>query len=227
MKMDRRWKLALASAVVATGLSGCAFSGGIASPTQVENNATAQIPGNTSSLTPYAADATILAGYLPTTIGKVLQPGAAFIDAVYLRNLPNAIDFFLEDTHARIISKLTLYGKFTDVTRAELGGFAKNPGDLKTFVTFQNNKAYASLIDNILGMKVETVPVSALPSALRPGFVSVKSVQVLSFATIAVHVHLAANFLPISATNIILSPTTGLPDGSYSSPLPVPKGLNP
>lgn len=202
--------------------AGCAFAGG-ASPTSIENNAAAEIPGDTFSHPPFAASGRDLKPYLPRTLAELTGSGTYFIEAVTLRKLPNSPYVFYEDANARVISRMPYYATFASMDAAQLAGFASGH-NLAVLTKFHAKRAMARIITDIIGIRVHTITVSSLPATLQKG-INGNSVEVVSFLNLPLGTVGAKNYFPLDVSTIVLAPGTEDVIGSYSSPLPLPSGL--
>lgn len=217
----------LARATVLLGVlalaAGCGFGGG-ASPTAIENNAAAKVPGNTFSHTPFAATGQDLKPYLPRTLARLTTDGTYYIEAVTLKKLPNSPYVFYEDASARVISRIPYYPTLASMNQSQLAAFASG-NDLTILRKLHADRATARIITDIIGIQVHTVAVSSLPKALRGGITG-RHVEAVSFLNLPLGSVGARNYFPLDVSTVVMAPGSGQIIGSYSSPLPLPSDLS-
>lgn len=226
MKLGRSVWCGLISTALLTGLAGCAYGFGTATPTAIENNAVALVPGNAESHTPFIAQGPALRTYLGSGVRKTVGSGTYFIEVVSLKNLPGAPDVFLENSHAVVISRLRFFKSFSAMTANDIRGYTSDPRSLSVLEGLKNDTAYARIIEDVIGLRVETRPVSSLPKELRKGLPAGGDVTVVDFLTVPSSPQGAKNYFPLAVSSVVLKPGTTTPLASYSAPLPVPPGVN-
>lgn len=204
-------------------LAGCGGASGV-NISNLENVATAKVPGNAVPHQPYLATGTSLRPYLPKSAALLVGTGATFIEPVTLANLPAFDYLFLETAGAKIISRLPFYQTAAAISATAIDVYIPAPAARRAVAALFSDQGYLSLVQSVCGFTAGLVPASALPKTLQSDLHGVSDVWVVSFLVIPSATQGAVNFRHLFAVHVVLAPTTGMPIGSYSNALPFPPG---
>ncbi|MHB1505821.1 MAG: hypothetical protein ACYCO4_07065 [Sulfobacillus sp.] len=191
----------------------------------LENVATARVTGNAVPGQPYLATGVSLRPFLPASARLLVAAGATFIEPVTLANLPSYDYLFLETAQAHVISRLPFYPTAAQITATALDVYIPSSAARAAVASLFSDSGYLALVQSVCGLNAALTPVQSLPKSLRSDVSPAIQTWVVSFLVIPSTTQGAVNFRHLFAVRVVLSPTSGMPVGSYSSALPFPPGF--
>ncbi len=223
--MRRLVTLALTT-VLLTVLVGCGSqtAGGV-NISNLENAATARVVGNAVPEQPYLASGSSLRPFLPASTRPLVSSGANFIEPVVLANVPSYDNLFLETAGAKVISRLPFYPNAAKITTTALDVYIPSTTARTAVAHLFADQGYLALIQSVCGLTAGLTSASTLPKSLQSQVNRATKAWVVSFLVIPSATQGAVNFRHLFAVRVVLSPSGGMPVGSYSSALPFPPGF--